>query len=103
MTHKIYGKPNHKLDTVTVKLWLPTAASSWRSKLLATGDSYTTKHQLWSHCEMWSDPLEVTGMTMSDAVNHVTLVALQDRPASQEMFDFHLHGGKQYEEQQQLF
>lgn len=103
MPHKIYGKATHKLDTVTIKLWLPTAASDWKSKMLATGDTYTHKRALWSHCEMWGDPLEVAGMTMTDAVQHVALIAVQDRPASQEMFDYYLRGGKQFEEQQQLF
>lgn len=103
MNHKIYGKPNHKLDTVSIKLWLPTAASNWQSKLLVMGDTYTQRSSLWSHCEMWSDPLEVTGMTMTDAVHHIALIAVQDRPTTQEMFDFHLHGGAQYGEQQELF
>lgn len=103
MPHPIYGQTQHHLSTVTIKLWLPSRANDWKSQILATGEAATKRSALWSHSERWPDPLEVVGMTMTDAVSHLALIAVQDRPASQDMFEFHLKGGKQYEDQQSLF
>lgn len=103
MPHPIYGNPQHKLDKITISLWLPRRANEFRASLLAQGYASTKRTALWSHREDWPDPLEVVGMTLTDAAAHLALIGVQDQPASQEMLDFHLKGGKQYEEQQALF
>lgn len=103
MPHKVYGQPDHKLDRVTTTLWLPRRANNFRASLLVQGYASTKRATLWSHREDWPDPLEVVGMSLTDAAAHVTLIAVQDQPTSQDLFDYHLRGGKQYEEQQQLF
>jgi len=103
MSHPTFGRPTHKLETVTLKLWLPQRKNDFKATLLATGEATSSRSALWSHREDWPDPLEVVGMTLTDAVAHVALIAVQDQPASQDMFNFFLRGGKQFEEQQQLF
>lgn len=87
-----------KLEAVTISVMLPTRANNWESTMFVTGSSSLKRGTLWSHSEQWADPLEVTGYTIQDAVSHVTMIALQDKPYTQEMFDYALRGGKLYEE-----
>lgn len=103
MSHPTFGQPVHKLETVAIKLWLPHRKNDFKATLLATGEASTKRFPLWSHREDWPDPLEVVGMTLTDAAAHLALVAVQDQPTSQDMFEFFLRGGKQHVEQDQLF
>jgi hypothetical protein len=92
-----------RLESVTIKLWLPTRANDWRATMHVTGESSLKRGSLWCHTETWPDPLEVTGYSVQDAVTHVALVALQDTPATQEMFDHCIGGRRSYEEPQLPF
>lgn len=92
-----------QLETVTIKLYLPKRHNEWKASMTVTGESSLKRGSLWSHSESWPDPLDVTGYSLTDAVAHVAMIAVQDQPATQEMFNSLLLGGKQYENQQLPF
>lgn len=92
MPHPIYGPPDHVLERVELKLYLPTSRNSRITRLEASGWSETKRGPLWSIQESWSWSECVSGLQPCDALHHVALVAAQDRPVTQGGVEFALTG-----------
>lgn len=96
MPHKIYGPPSHKLATVTITLHLPTRANSFTGVVRAEGRAQSKRDNLWSVSEEFTEAAQINGMSMTDAVHHLALIAVQDRPDTQDRFEYYLRGGQHY-------
>lgn len=72
------------LASVSFRLWVPEPGQSDTVRLTASGWDREENRRLWLLHETWSHP-EVgrDGYEPSDAISHVVLVALQDRPETQ--------------------
>lgn len=92
MPHPIYGPPDHALEVVRVVLRLPTRRNGHTTLLEAHGESSTKRGPLWSVRETWAADEVQRGLQPVDAVQHLLLVASQDRPASQDPLERALLG-----------
>lgn len=92
MPHPIYGQPRHQLETVTVRITLPSPTNGFVTQARAVGEASTRRTSLWSESVSWSADEVTHGLQPADWVNHVVLCTLQDRPASQEALDDSLIG-----------
>lgn len=84
MPHPIYGPPSHQLETVTFTLQLPTRRNQYLTRLEVRGEASTKRSSLWSVSESWTPAEQEAGLQPADALHHLALIALQDRPSSQE-------------------
>ena len=82
MPHPIYGPPSHELEAVRFVIHLPTRRNGYLTRLEASGTSSTQRGSLWSANEHWTREEASQGITPTDHVAHLLLVALQDRPVS---------------------
>ena len=87
MPHPIYGAPSHELEVVHFSLDIPRRANEHKTTLRASGTAGTSRPSLWNVHESWSWTEQERGYQPSDAMAHVLLVAMQDRPTSQEQFE----------------
>lgn len=92
MPHPIYGDPNHRLERVEFTLIVPTAENGRRTALAARGTSGTARAGMWLVQEEWSAAEQERGYQPADALQHIALVALQDRPTSQSQVEACLIG-----------
>lgn len=92
MPHPVYGPPDHVLERVECKLYLPTSRNGRHTRLECSGWSDTRRGPLWSIAESWSWSEQQSGLQPSDALHHVVLVASQDRPVTQSGIEFALTG-----------
>lgn len=94
-------KPHHKLTSVDLSLRLPAdPADSWVN-LRVAGRSVTQRADLWTYEEAFGpDSYSEQGYGPSDALAHIALVAIQDRPNSLARLHFALNGGLSWEQQQ---
>lgn len=92
MPHPVFGKPTHSLETVEVRLVLPSRHNDYRTSMRAWGRSSGQRTHLWTTGESWSAEDVTHGLQPGDSVHHVVLTALQDRPASQQALEFALGG-----------
>lgn len=84
MPHPVYGVPDHKLERVRFTLHLPLPHNENVTSLTVLGESSTARTSLWSVSESWTAEEQCAGLQPADAVHHLALIALQDRPRSQE-------------------
>jgi hypothetical protein len=92
MPHPIWGPPDHELETVTITLTLGTRRNGRHTKVQAHGSSSTRRVPLWSVSEAWTSGEVQAGLQPGDAIHHIALVALQDRPTSQNHMERSLMG-----------
>lgn len=92
MPHPIYGDPSHALETVEFSLVLPVRSNEHRTSLQCIGRSGTARSALWVVKESWSWSEQEAGLQPTDAMAHVGLVSLQDRPTSQQQVEACLIG-----------
>lgn len=87
MPHPIYGTPNHQLEVVEIKLWLPTKRNGRRARVTAQGTCETKRGPLWTYSEQWA-PDELQAMLQpADAIHHLALCVAQDRPSTSEALE----------------
>lgn len=99
MPHPIYGKPSHQLETVTFTLHLPRRSNGYLTRLEAAGRASTSRAALWTASETWTTDEQEAGLQPTDALHHLSLIAVQDTPASQEALFRALTGVMWVEEQ----
>lgn len=87
MPHPIYGAPQHELERVDFTLVLPVRSNQHRTTLHVYGRAGTARPSLWDLHETWSWTEQEAGYQPSDAVAHAVLVAMQDRPTSQQQIE----------------
>lgn len=92
MPHPIYGQPRHQLETVTVRITLPSPTNGHVTQARIVGETSTRRATLWSESVSWTAQEVAHGLQAADWVNHVVLCTLQDRPATQEALDNSLIG-----------
>jgi len=100
MPHPIYGPPEHRLSTVELRLTLPSRATRYEATLLARGRSSTQRNDLWVHHDQWSMATRGNDLAPVDALHHLALVVMQDRPITLSALEHGLRGGRLYEEPQ---
>nr|CRY95225.1 hypothetical protein [uncultured prokaryote] len=83
MPHPVYGKPKHELKTLEVNLELPGRSNGYQTSMVIRGRASTQRADLWVIREQWRPEDNERGLAASDALAHVILTALQDRPDSQ--------------------
>lgn len=93
MPHPIYGPPNHRLTRITAQLDLGTGEENDVILGRVFGWSITQRGRLWAEHSSWVAPQDDVVRTPGDWLHHVVLVALEDRPNSQERLDYGLVGG----------
>lgn len=103
MPHPIYGPPEHKLEYVLLRLVLPLRSNDYESRVTAFGHSQTKRGFLWSFSESWAHDMKGDEYGPADAVHHLALVALQDRPTTSSALELSLRGGNDTSEQPPLF
>lgn len=92
MPHSTYGPPHHQLETVTIKVTLPQRRNGYQTSLTAHGEASGKRAPLWTIREQWgADEIE-RGLQAGDAVAHLLLTALQDRPNCQSGMEASLIG-----------
>lgn len=87
MPHPIYGDPNHKLEQVTFTLTLPEATNGHLTTITAAGRSSTCRTALWTMEQSWQRDEQAHGYQPGDALSHIVMVAMQDRPTGQRQVD----------------
>lgn len=87
MPHPIYGDPNHVLESVELRLYLPARYSDGTTRLTAYGQASTCRTALWSISETWSPADVHAGLLPTEAAHHILLVASQDHPTSQRQME----------------
>lgn len=92
MPHAIYGPANHTLDRVELAIGIPTARNRFRTSVTAHGRSETKRGFLWSLNEAWERDEAANGLQVADQIHLLSLVVLQDHPASQEVLEAVLRG-----------
>lgn len=92
MPHPIYGPPQHRLTTVHFTLSLPTRENGRHTRLEAQGRASTQRSSLWSVSETWTWAEQRCGLEPTDALHHLALVVVQDRPSSQDHLEASLTG-----------
>lgn len=92
MPHPIYGAPQHELESIRLTLYLPTVSNGRTTKLEAHGRASTQRGSLWNVQETWSRDEIERGYQASDAISHLVLVSLQDRPTTQRQLELGLTG-----------
>lgn len=84
----------HKLQAVEFRLVLPNLAGSTPATIRASGRSDTKRGDLWTYVEAFDEEIDrAKGYGAADALHHISLVALQDRPNTMDRLDFALRGG----------
>lgn len=92
-------KPFHRLNRVEFTLYLPRYDHAVSSEMRAAGYSDTKRAALWHYHEAFDHVLDAEkGYGVGDALHHVALVALQDRPNSLDRLEFALRGGLAWEQ-----
>lgn len=92
MPHPIYGAPQHKLDELTMKLWLPGPDNDHVTTVLIHGQSCTKRGSLWTDSWHWERDEDQQVYGPVDHLSHSVLCALQDWPTSQEQYDACIKG-----------
>nr|CRY97735.1 hypothetical protein [uncultured prokaryote] len=91
--------PIHKLDRVELALNLATSAIDGSIGLQVVGRAQTKRAALWTYHESFAEDVTLEkGYGIGDALSHIGLVVVQDRPDSVERLDFALKGGLAYGE-----
>lgn len=103
MPHPIYGPPSHALTHVGFDLELPRRANDYEARLYAVGRSSTKRASLWTFHETYAQASPGHGMMPTDALHHLALIAMQDRPDTQARLEHFLQGGRLYEDPPALF
>lgn len=94
-------KPHHRLHRVEFTLHLPHDPGDRSSVMRASGHSDTRRAALWHYHEAFDSTIDAEkGYGVADALHHVALVALQDRPSSLDRLQFSLSGGLAWEQGQ---
>lgn len=94
-----FGPVDHQLETVVTRLYLPRRHNNYVTSFQAFGYSSTRRAHLWAESDEWEQTEQVHGLQVVDSVSHLLLVALQDRPTSQQFLEAGLVGeGWQQEE-----
>lgn len=84
----------HQLDQVDFRLHLPPSLLEGPTGLSATGRSATSRTALWTYQEEFDvDTTPEKGYEAHDAIAHICLVAIQDRPSSVHSLNLALRGG----------
>lgn len=97
MTHPF--RPIHRLHSIEARLVLPVEGEPQAFGLAVHGRSETKRGNLWSYQELFTPELDhQKGYSVADALHHVALVCIQDRPNSLERLNFALRGGLAYHE-----
>lgn len=84
MPHPIYGPPSHRLEVVHFRLALPLKRNGYLTSLAVKGESSTSRSSLWTISETWTPDEQEAGLQPTDALHHIALIAVQDRPSSQD-------------------
>lgn len=85
---------SHKLESVDFTLYLPRPDEWADVSIKAVGRASTRRAALWVYQETFNDELDaVKGYGPADAIHHIGLVAMQDRPNTLERLNFALSGG----------
>lgn len=85
---------SHNLESVELTLWMPKPDESDAHSIRAAGRASTKRANLWTYQETFDDALSAEkGYSAADALHHIALVCMQDRPNSLERLNFALRGG----------
>lgn len=91
-------RPTHRLETVEIKIVLPTSENGHNASLSADGRSSTRRASLWHYAEGFDATTDAAkGYQLHDAVAHIVLACAQDRPRSLGQLAFALRGGVAWE------
>lgn len=83
MPHPVFGAPSHTVETVEVKLHLPSRRNGHHTRVTAAGTCETKRGALWTYQETWTALEQDRGLQPSDAIHLLVLAALQDLPSTQ--------------------
>lgn len=84
----------HKLERVSFTLNLQDMLSIGEVGLHAHGEASTARHHLWNYEEVFDDLSQpIKGYSAADALHHIALVAMQDRPVRLDDLELALRGG----------
>lgn len=93
----------HELDRVELHLDLRDPLGDGEQGIRAVGRSEHKRTALWVYQETFvPGDFLAKGYSAADALHHIALVCVQDRPSSLERLDFALRGGLSYA-QDELF
>lgn len=93
--------PLHTLDRVQTTLYLPQRVGSHEYSIRAVGISPMKATPLWTYQEAFDPDLEEEkGYSAADALHHIALVTIQDRPRTLKNLEFALRGGIAWEQGQ---
>lgn len=95
----MWQPPNHRLERVEITLVLPDEARRTDVTIRAAGRASTRRADLWTYQETldaWPDVEK--GYGAGDALNHIALVCMQDRPNTLDRLQFALRGGLAWEQ-----
>lgn len=88
----------HSLDRVEFRLDLPNRGTGAAAELRAEGRSLTKRDALWTYAESFDPSVaHEKGYEAHDAIAHIALVCLQDRPTGLSGLNFALRGGVAWE------
>lgn len=82
MPHPIYGPAEHALESLEVRLTLPTRRNGRLAQLTVHGNSTTKRGSLWTVQEQWTHAEQQHGLQPADMLHHLVLASFQDRPVT---------------------
>lgn len=87
----------HRLETVRFNLNLYDFGDGPEQSLTVHGGSATKRTSLWTYAEHFDDETSRDkGYSVGDALHHIALVAIQDRPSRLQDLELALKGGVSY-------
>lgn len=95
----MWQPPRHQLDRIEVTVRLPDEPDPTSTSIAVHGRSSTKRSDLWTYQEYFDDTVTAAkGYGVGDALHHIVLVCMQDRPNTLERLQFSLRGGIAYEQ-----
>lgn len=99
LPHKAFAV-SHQLTRVDFTLELPLSITGGECSISAVGRASSKRTALWTYAETF-EPLtsKEKGYEPHDALAHIALACLQDRPTSSNLLHFALSGGVSWDEE----
>lgn len=91
-------QPDHVLEAFTIKV---NFEREGLMLLTSTGRASTSRKDLWRYREEFSYPLD--SLRCADAVHHLAIAVIQDRPRTDHLMHQALRGGSAFEDVQLPF
>lgn len=89
---------DHSLDRLTIEVVFETSGVL---EMRAHGRARTARKNLWTYAE--SFPQSSNDLSAGDAVHHLALAVIQDRPRTAHLLGLSLRGGSMWDEEELPF